>query len=67
MACRVNLSATSFARAAAALDRTAQVKLCGERLRQVVARRGSGNLKGASWGASRIPQQREAQRNLGGG
>jgi hypothetical protein len=36
MACRVNLSATSFVRAAAALDRTAQVKLCGERLRQVV-------------------------------
>lgn len=36
MACRVNLSATSFLRAAAALERTAQVKLSGERLRQVV-------------------------------
>ena len=36
MACRVNLSATSFVRAAAALERTAQVKLSGERLRQVV-------------------------------
>ena len=31
MACRVNLSATSFVRAAAALERTAQVKLSGER------------------------------------
>ena len=36
MACRVNLSATSFVRAAAALERTAQVQLSGERLRQVV-------------------------------
>jgi predicted HAD superfamily Cof-like phosphohydrolase len=36
MACQVNLSATSFVRAAAVLDRTAQLKLSGERLRQVV-------------------------------
>ena len=36
MACRVNVSATSFVRAAAVLDRTAQVKLSGERLRQEV-------------------------------
>ena len=36
MACRVNLSATSFLRAASVLDRTAQVRLRGERLRQVV-------------------------------
>ena len=36
MAARVNLSATSFLRAAAALERTAQVTLSGERLRQVV-------------------------------
>jgi hypothetical protein len=36
MACRVNLSATSFLKAAAALERTAQVKLSGERLRQAV-------------------------------
>ena len=36
MACRVNLSATSFVRAAAALERTSQVKLSGERLRQMV-------------------------------
>jgi predicted HAD superfamily Cof-like phosphohydrolase len=36
MACRVNLSATSFVRAAAVLERTAQVTLSGERLRQVV-------------------------------
>jgi hypothetical protein len=36
MAARVNLSATSFRKAAAALERTAQVKLSGERLRQVV-------------------------------
>jgi hypothetical protein len=36
MACRVNLSATSFLRAAGALERTAQIKLSGERLRQVV-------------------------------
>jgi hypothetical protein len=36
MACRVNLSATSFIRAAAALERTAQLELSGERLRQVV-------------------------------
>lgn len=36
MACRVNLSATSFLKAAAVLDRTAQVKISGERLRQEV-------------------------------
>jgi len=35
MACRVNLSATSFVRAAAVLERTAQLMLSGERLRQV--------------------------------
>ena len=45
MACRVNLSATSFLRAAAALQRTAQVKLSGERLRQVVEAAGRGILK----------------------
>jgi hypothetical protein len=45
MACRVNLSATSFLRAAAALERTAQVKLSGERLRQVVEVVGRGVLK----------------------
>ena len=45
MASRVNLSATSFVRAAAALDRTAQVKLSGERLRQVVEAVGRGVLK----------------------
>jgi len=45
MACRVNLSATSFVRAAAALDRTAQVKLSGERLRQEVEAAGRRVLK----------------------
>ena len=45
MACRVNLSATSFLRAAAALERTAQVKLCGERLRQVTEAVGRSVLK----------------------
>jgi len=45
MACRVNLSATSFVRAAVALERTAQVKLSGERLRQVVEAAGRGVLK----------------------
>ena len=45
MACRVNLSATSFVRAAAALERTAQVKLSGERLRQVVEAAGRCVLK----------------------
>ena len=45
MACRVNLSATSFVRAAAALERTAQVKLSGERLRQVVEATGRRVLK----------------------
>ena len=45
MACRVNLSATSFLRAAAALERTAQVKLSGEWLRQVVEAAGRGVLK----------------------
>ena len=43
MACRENLSATSFVRAAAALERTAQVKLSGERLRQVVEAAGRTN------------------------
>ena len=45
MACRVNLSATSFVRAAAALDRTAQVKISGERLRQEVEAAGRRVLK----------------------
>jgi hypothetical protein len=45
MACRVNLSATSFVRAAGALERTAQVKLSGERLRQVVEAAGRRVLK----------------------
>jgi hypothetical protein len=45
MACRVNLSATSFVRAAVALERTAQVKLSGERLRQVVEAAGRRVLK----------------------
>lgn len=45
MACRVNLSATSFVRAAAALERTAQVKISGERLRQEVEAAGRRVLK----------------------
>ena len=44
MAARVNLSATSFLRAAA-LERTAQAKLSGERLRQVVETTGRRVLK----------------------
>lgn len=45
LACRVNLSATSFVRAASVLERTAQVKLSGERLRQVVEAAGRRVLK----------------------
>ncbi len=45
MACRVNLSAMSFVRASAALQRTAQVRLSGERLRQVVEAAGRRVLK----------------------
>jgi hypothetical protein len=45
MACRVNLSATSFLRAASILERTAQVKLSGERLRQEVEAAGRRVLK----------------------
>lgn len=45
MACRVNLSATSFHRATAALDRLAQVKLSGESLRQLVEAAGREVLK----------------------
>jgi len=45
MACRVNLSATSFLKAASVLERTAQVKLSGERLRQVVESAGRRVLK----------------------
>lgn len=45
MACRVNLSATSFVKAASVLERTAQVKLSGERLRQEVEAAGRGVLK----------------------
>ena len=45
MACRVNLSATSFLKAASVLERTAQVKLSGERLRQVVEAAGRRVLK----------------------
>jgi hypothetical protein len=40
MACRENLSATSFRRAAAVLKRTAQIELSAERLRQVVEAKG---------------------------
>ena len=45
MACRVNLPATSFLRAASILDRTAQVKISGERLRQEVEAAGRRVLK----------------------
>lgn len=45
LACRVNLSATSFVKAAAVLERTAQVKLSGERVRQVVEAAGRRVLK----------------------
>ncbi len=45
MACRVNLSATSFVKAASILERTAQVKLSGERLRQEVEAAGRRVLK----------------------
>lgn len=45
MACRVNLSATSFLKAASVLERTAQVKISGERLRQVVEAAGRRVLK----------------------
>lgn len=45
MACRVNLSASSFRKAASVLERTAQVKLSGERLRQVVEATGRHVLK----------------------
>src|SRR5512133_1057427 len=45
MACRVNLSATSFLRAAAALERTAQVTMSGEQLRQLVEAAGRQVLK----------------------
>jgi hypothetical protein len=45
MASRVNLSATGFLRAAAALERTAQVKMCGEQLRQLVEAAGREVVK----------------------
>jgi hypothetical protein len=45
MACRVNLSATSFRKAASTLERTAQVKLSGERLRREVEAAGRRVLK----------------------
>jgi hypothetical protein len=45
MACRVNLSATSFLKAASVLERTAQLKLSGERLRQVAEAAGRRVLK----------------------
>jgi len=45
LACRVNLSATSFRKAADVLNRTAQVKLSGERLRQEVEAVGRRVLK----------------------
>jgi len=45
MASRLNLSTTSFPRAAAALERTAQVKMCGEQLRQLVETAGRQVLK----------------------
>jgi hypothetical protein len=40
MACRVNQGATSFNKAAENLARTAQIKLCGEQLRQLVESEG---------------------------
>jgi hypothetical protein len=59
MASRVNLSATSFLRAGAALERTAQVKMSGEQLRRLVEAAGQQVLKAqdnndiqATWQAS---------------
>ncbi len=45
MASRVNLSATGFLRAAAVLERTAQVKMSGEQLRRLVEAAGRQVLK----------------------
>jgi hypothetical protein len=45
MASRVNLSATSFLRAAAALERTAQVKMSSEQLRRLIEAAGRQVLK----------------------
>jgi predicted HAD superfamily Cof-like phosphohydrolase len=45
LACRVNLSATSFRRAAEALERLGQLKLSGERLRQVAEAAGRSVLR----------------------
>jgi hypothetical protein len=58
MACRVNLSATSFVKAASVLERTAQVKISGERLRREVEAAGrrvlesqQTNALGVTWHA----------------
>jgi hypothetical protein len=71
MASRVNLSATSFLRAAAALERTAQVKMSGEQLRQLVEAAGRQVLQAqehndiqVTWHASDcvVPEDKAGQK-----
>ncbi len=57
MACRVNLSATSFVKAAAVLEHTAQVKVSGERLRQEVEACGRRVLKAQQDNTIRVTWQ----------
>jgi hypothetical protein len=66
MACRVNLSATSFRRAAEALERTTQLKLSGERLRQVAEGAGRQVLRAQEAGAIEVTWHAEDCR-LGNG
>ena len=68
MAARVNLSASSFVKAAAVLERTAQVKLSGERLRQEVEAAGRRVLQAqqsdaiqAAWRAADCVVSEEAE------
>jgi predicted HAD superfamily Cof-like phosphohydrolase len=66
MACRVNLSATSFRRAAEALERTAQLKLSAERLRQVAEGAGRQVLQSQESGVIEVTWHAEDCR-LGNG
>lgn len=70
MACRVNLSATAFVKAASILERTAQVKLSGERLRQEVEAAGrrvleaqQNNTIQVTWHATDCVVPEETTRN----
>src|SRR5436309_2676422 len=54
MACRLNLASRNFDKAADNLARTAQIRMCGETLRQVVESEGKAVAAAADLGGLRV-------------